>query len=101
MRPRTARINALFDSLGEEGFRVLGIAWRDVALDHPHAVVSDESALVFAGFAAFLDPPKASAGQALHAMAGQRCGGQNRHRRQRARDAPCLHRSWACRSTAC
>lgn len=64
-----ARINALFDRLGEEGFRVLGIAWRDVALDHPHAVVSDESELVFAGFAAFLDPPKASAGDALRAMA--------------------------------
>ncbi len=64
-----ARINALFDSLGEEGFRVLGIAWRDVPLDHPHAVVSDESELVFAGFAAFLDPPKTSAGAALKAMA--------------------------------
>jgi Mg2+-importing ATPase len=63
------RINALFDSLGEEGFRVLGIAWRDVPMDHPHAVVSDESELVFAGFAAFLDPPKASAGAALKAMA--------------------------------
>jgi P-type Mg2+ transporter len=63
------QIEALFDSLGEEGFRVLGIAWRDVALDHPHAVVSDESELVFAGFAAFLDPPKASAGEALRAMA--------------------------------
>jgi P-type Mg2+ transporter len=62
-------INALFDSLGEAGFRVLGIAWRDVARDHPHAVVSDESELVFAGFAAFLDPPKASAAQALRAMA--------------------------------
>jgi len=67
--PAHARITALFDSLGEEGFRVLGIAWREVALDHPHAVVSDESALVFAGFAAFLDPPKASAGAALQAMA--------------------------------
>ncbi|MDO9195484.1 magnesium-translocating P-type ATPase [Rhodoferax sp.] len=63
------RINALFDSLGEEGFRVLGIAWRDVPIDHPHAVVSDESELVFAGFAAFLDPPKASAAAALKALA--------------------------------
>jgi Mg2+-importing ATPase len=62
------RIDALFDSLGQEGFRVLGIAWRDVAPDHPHAVISDESELVFAGFAAFLDPPKASAAQALKAM---------------------------------
>jgi Mg2+-importing ATPase len=63
------RIDALFNDLGEEGFRVLGVAWRDVPLDMQHAVVSDESALVFAGFAAFLDPPKASAGLALKAMA--------------------------------
>ena len=62
------QIDSLFDSLGEEGFRVLGIAWRDVPIDHPHAVVSDESELVFAGFAAFLDPPKASAAQALKAL---------------------------------
>ncbi len=63
-----ARIDALFISLGEDGFRVLGIAWREVAADHPHAVLSDESALVFAGFAGFLDPPKASAAQALAAL---------------------------------
>lgn len=63
------RIDTLFNSLGTEGFRVLGIAWRDVAMDHPHAVVSDEIELVFAGFAAFLDPPKASAAEALRAMA--------------------------------
>ncbi|MFZ4479932.1 MAG: magnesium-translocating P-type ATPase [Rhodoferax sp.] len=67
--PARKRIDALFDSLGRDGFRVLGIAWRDVAPDHPHAVLSDESELVFAGFAAFLDPPKASAGDALRAMA--------------------------------
>ena len=67
--PARERIDALFDSLGQEGFRALGIAWRDVPLEHPHAVVSDESELVFAGFAAFLDPPKASAGEALKAMA--------------------------------
>jgi P-type Mg2+ transporter len=63
------QIEALFNTLGEDGFRVLGIAWRDVPLDHAHAVVGDESELVFAGFAAFLDPPKASAGDALRAMA--------------------------------
>ncbi len=63
------RIDALFDDLGREGFRVLGIAWRDVPIDHLHAGVSDEIELAFAGFAAFLDPPKASAGEALRAMA--------------------------------
>ncbi len=64
------RLHALFDSLGEEGFRALGIAWRDVPASLNHAVVSDESALVFAGFAAFLDPPKTSAAAALKAIAG-------------------------------
>jgi Mg2+-importing ATPase len=64
-----ASIQALHDSLAREGFRVLGIAWRTVALDHPHAVVDDETELTFAGFAAFLDPPKASAAHALKALA--------------------------------
>ncbi|MDI6773446.1 MAG: magnesium-translocating P-type ATPase [bacterium] len=63
------RIQALFDSLGREGFRVLGVAWRAVGADHPHAVVTDETELVFAGFAAFLDPPKASAAEALRRLA--------------------------------
>ncbi len=64
-----ASIQALHDSLGREGFKVLGIALRPVALDHPHAVVDDETELIFAGFAAFLDPPKASAAHALKALA--------------------------------
>jgi Mg2+-importing ATPase len=63
------RINQQFDALGREGFRVLGIASRQVASAHPHAVVGDETALVFAGFAAFLDPPKESARAALAALA--------------------------------
>ena len=62
-------ISAVCDALGEEGFRVLGITWRTVASDQAHAGIADESGLVFAGFAAFLDPPKASAGQALKALA--------------------------------
>ena len=62
------RIDALFARLGEEGFRVLGIAYRKVPRDHPHAVVDDESELVFVGLAAFLDPPKADAGEVLANM---------------------------------
>lgn len=58
-------LRALFDSLGREGFRVLGIAWRQVEKDYPHAVVNDETKLVFSGFAAFLDPAKESAKKAL------------------------------------
>jgi len=62
------RIHGQHIALEKEGFRVLGIAWRQLPLDHPDAVVSDETELVFAGFAGFLDPPKASAGAALAAL---------------------------------
>jgi Mg2+-importing ATPase len=61
-------IDALFAALGNEGFRVLGIAWRPATAEQDHAVVTDETELVFAGFAAFLDPPKASAREALAAL---------------------------------
>ncbi len=64
-----AVVRARYQGLEAEGFRVLGIAWREVPLDHPHAVVGDETQLVLAGFAAFLDPPKESAASALAALA--------------------------------
>lgn len=64
-----AAVRELFDSLGREGFRVLGIAWRQEETDYPHIVVSDEAKLVFSGFAAFLDPPKESAKKALADLA--------------------------------
>jgi Mg2+-importing ATPase len=63
-----ARLQALCDDLGRQGFRVLGIASRKVALDHAHANIGDESELVFAGFAAFLDPPKVDTKDALAAL---------------------------------
>lgn len=63
------RIAAIFADLGDEGFRALGIAWRAEPPDHPHAVVSDETELIFAGFAAFLDPPKASAAATIAHLA--------------------------------
>jgi Mg2+-importing ATPase len=59
------RILNLYGDFSREGFRVLGVASREVPADHDHAGLADERALVFAGFAAFLDPPKASASQAL------------------------------------
>lgn len=73
LRPfdKTSRssVQAIFESLGREGFRVLGVAWRQVDRYHPRAVVDDETELVFAGFAAFLDPPKESAKEALTRLA--------------------------------
>ncbi|WP_170229005.1 magnesium-translocating P-type ATPase [Polyangium fumosum] len=59
-----------FEALGREGYRVLGIAWKAEAPACQHVVKGDEMELVFAGFAAFEDPPKESAGAALHALAG-------------------------------
>jgi len=56
-------------ALGAEGYRVLGVAWRDVDASRQHAGVADETDLTFAGFLAFLDPPKAGAREALAALA--------------------------------
>jgi Mg2+-importing ATPase len=64
-----AAIRAKFEQLGDEGFRVLSVASRRVALDQNTAGVDDEIDLVFAGFAIFLDPPKASAANAIRAIA--------------------------------
>ena len=64
-----AAITARFEALGREGYRVLGVAWKQTPRDQAHARVSDECDLVFAGFAAFEDPPKASAAAALKALA--------------------------------
>src|SRR5438445_2584702 len=66
--PALAGIQNQYRALEKEGLRVLGIAWRQVPPDHPHAVVGDEKELILAGFAAFLDPPKESAASALAAL---------------------------------
>lgn len=61
---------ATLEGLGAEGFRALGVASRLVGADHATAAAGDEADLVFSGFAVFLDPPKASAGATIRAMAG-------------------------------
>jgi Mg2+-importing ATPase len=61
---------ATLDGLGAQGFRALGIASR-LAQSTPgtankeSAKITDETDMVFAGFAVFLDPPKASAGATI------------------------------------
>ncbi|CCG40481.1 magnesium-translocating P-type ATPase [Magnetospirillum molischianum] len=65
---------ATLDSLGAEGFRALGIATRRVERNHATAAITDEADLLFAGFAVFLDPPKATAGAAIQAMAAAGIG---------------------------
>ena len=58
-----------FERLGEEGYRVLGVASRGVDRTHDNAVVGDEAALTFSGFAVFVDPPKPDAAAAIGALA--------------------------------
>lgn len=60
---------ARFQQFGADGFRALAIATRFVPPDHKTAVVTDEAELVFAGFAVFLDPPKASSASAIRSLA--------------------------------
>ncbi len=62
------RVRDVYHAQEIQGFRVLAIAHKAVAIDHPHAVVDDESALVLAGFAAFLDPPRESARHAVQTL---------------------------------
>jgi len=64
------RAQALYQQLSQQGLRCLGVAWRPVPAAHDHAGLTDEAELIFAGFACFMDPPKASAATAIHALAG-------------------------------
>jgi len=54
-----------FRALGEDGYRALGVAWREVEADRQSAHAGDEKDLTFAGFLAFVDPPKPGAREAL------------------------------------
>ena len=55
---------AVFEGLSRRGFRVLAVAYRDVAAGRPFDK-SDEHDLVLAGFVAFADPPRDDARQTL------------------------------------
>ena len=69
--PARAQAEATLRQLESEGFRVLGVAYKPVPPALENASLKDENELVFAGFAAFLDPPKTDAAQALKALRAQ------------------------------
>ena len=56
-----------FERLSADGFRVLAVATRDVAVQ-PAYGRDDEQNLVLRGYVAFLDPPKDSAAAAIRAL---------------------------------
>jgi Mg2+-importing ATPase len=64
-----AAFQATLNKLGAQGFRALGIASHLADPTSETAAITDEADLVFAGFAVFLDPPKASAGATIRSMA--------------------------------
>jgi Mg2+-importing ATPase len=60
---------ARFRTLGGEGFRVLGVAYRTVGPDRTSLGADAERDLVFVGFTVFVDPPKPSAARAIAELA--------------------------------
>jgi Mg2+-importing ATPase len=70
MRPElTVGLKQQYDSLSNDGFRVLAVASRDLAGGQVCAR-NDERELVLRGYVAFLDPPKSTAARALSALGG-------------------------------
>ena len=53
------------EKLNKEGFRVLGIAYREFPEYKKVFTVDDESQLILLGYIAFMDPPKESAMEAI------------------------------------
>jgi len=56
------------ERLNKEGYRVLGIAYREFPRTRTTYTVADESEMILLGYIAFVDPPKESAGQAIELL---------------------------------
>jgi len=54
-----------YEELSRDGYRVLGIAYREFPQTKTVFSVTDESDLILLGYIAFLDPPKGSAAKAI------------------------------------
>ncbi|MGV8073561.1 MAG: magnesium-translocating P-type ATPase [Syntrophobacteraceae bacterium] len=53
------------ERLNMDGYRVLGIAYREFPRSRTTYTVADERELILLGYVAFFDPPKESAGEAI------------------------------------
>ncbi|MCL2300422.1 MAG: magnesium-translocating P-type ATPase [Firmicutes bacterium] len=63
-----AEVLGLTDELNEQGLRVVAVAQKNNVHDTETFGVGDESDMVLIGFVGFLDPPKASAKEAIAAL---------------------------------
>ena len=57
-----------YEDLSRDGYRVLGIAYREFPQSKHVFSVEDESDLILLGYVAFLDPPKGSAAKAIASL---------------------------------
>jgi Mg2+-importing ATPase len=57
-----------YTALSSQGFRTLGVAYRPVEAGRAQYTIGDESEMTFLGFVAFIDPPKATAGESLRLL---------------------------------
>jgi Mg2+-importing ATPase len=64
-----ARMHELSMELNREGLRTVAVAYRSIAKKRSVYTVPDEEDLVLIGYMGFLDPPKASAREALRRLA--------------------------------
>lgn len=62
------KLEKIYDDYSKDGFRVLALAYKDVEFQHTYESDGFEKDLVFAGFIAFLDPPKPTAEAAIREM---------------------------------
>ncbi len=59
------------EELNEDGFRVVAVAYKEMAPSKTAYSIDDESDLTLLGYIAFLDPPKESAREAIAALAAR------------------------------
>lgn len=63
-----AQANEKAAALNADGFRVVAVAYKEIAAEHRASCVADETGLTLLGYIAFLDPPKETAGPAIAAL---------------------------------
>ncbi|MBJ7263193.1 MAG: magnesium-translocating P-type ATPase [Burkholderiaceae bacterium] len=65
-----SRVRTVTRELNAQGLRVVAVAVKELPVSPSAYSIADETELVLIGYIAFLDPPKASTGPALRALAG-------------------------------
>ncbi len=62
------KIEQKYYGLSSDGFRVLGVSYKEITEEKQLYSVDDESSMVFLGFVAFIDPPKETAKESLRLL---------------------------------